>query len=123
MVNYIISVNLQKVNRKVNYSMKINETVIKIQNLCNQNNIAIDAMLKKCNLNPSVIDNMKKGSMPSVDKILTIAKYFNVSVDYLLGYTPKNQSTEKLLAFASKLTDEQIDTFIETYSRILEQLK
>jgi len=64
--------------------------------------------------------------MAFVDKIFTIAKYFNVSVDYLLGYTPSNQpneKTEKLLAFASKHTDEQIDDFIETYSRTLEQLK
>lgn len=99
-----------------------------IEQLCQNNNIKVNQMLLKCGLTKDVVNNMKKEkpSMPSVDKILKIAQYFNVSVDYLLGYTPNKQSdgkTEKLLTFASKLTEEQLDTFIETYSRILEQLK
>lgn len=99
-----------------------------IEQLCQNNNITVNQMLLKCDLTKDVVNNMKKEkpSIPSVDKVQKIAQYFNVSVDYLLGYTPNEQSdgkTEKLLTFASKLTDEQLDTFIESYSRILEQLK
>lgn len=42
-------------------------------------------MLKECGLKPTVVDNLKKGSIPSVDKVCAIAEYFNVTTDYLLG--------------------------------------
>jgi transcriptional regulator with XRE-family HTH domain len=44
-------------------------------------------LLINTNLNKSVFDNMKKGQIPSVDKIHTIADYLGCSVDYLLGRT------------------------------------
>lgn len=44
-------------------------------------------LLSNVGLNKSVFDNMKKGTIPSVDKIHKIADYLNVSVDYLLGRT------------------------------------
>lgn len=64
--------------------MNIGLLVSNIKKLCNQKNVSIDKMLKECNLKPSVVDNMKKGSFPSVDKIYSIARYFDVSVEYLL---------------------------------------
>lgn len=73
-----------------------------------------------------IVNMINKNQVPSLLKVVQLAQYFGVSVDYLLGYTPNEQSdgkTEKLLTFASKLTDEQLDAFIESYSRILEQLK
>jgi transcriptional regulator with XRE-family HTH domain len=33
----------------------------------------------------NTINNLKGGSIPSVDKIASIADYFDVSIDYLLG--------------------------------------
>lgn len=44
-------------------------------------------LLFNANLNKSVFDNMKKGQIPSVDKIHVIADYLGCSVDYLLGRT------------------------------------
>ena len=44
-------------------------------------------LLLNTNLNKSVFDNMKKGQIPSVDKIHTLADYLDCSVDYLLGRT------------------------------------
>lgn len=44
-------------------------------------------LLINAKLNKSVFDNMKKGQVPSVDKIHTIADYLDCSVDYLLGRT------------------------------------
>ena len=46
-------------------------------------------LLANANLNKSVFDNMKKGQIPSVDKIHKIADYLDCSVDYLLGRTDK----------------------------------
>lgn len=97
-----------------------------LEALCTKNNTSVTAVLKELGYSTSKGTAWRNGSIPTGDILLNLAQYFNVSVDYLLGYTPNEQSdgkTEKLLTFASKLTEEQLDTFIETYSRILEQLK
>lgn len=39
------------------------------------------------NMGKNLFDNMKRGTIPSVEKIHKIADYLNVSVDYLLGRT------------------------------------
>lgn len=67
--------------------MKLETMIDRIKNLCITKGVSINQMLKETNLNKSVIDNIKKGSIPSIDKIEKIADYFNVSVDYLLGRT------------------------------------
>ena len=59
-----------------------------IKELCKQNNVSISKMLADCNLTKSFIYDLEvRNSAPSVDKILAIADYFNVSVDFLLGRT------------------------------------
>lgn len=50
--------------------------------------LTANKVLTEAGLGKNTIDNMKKGSMPSVDKVLTIAEYLGVSVDFLLGRTP-----------------------------------
>ena len=42
-------------------------------------------MLKECGYNTSLVNDLKKGQMPSADKIATIAAYLGVSSDFLLG--------------------------------------
>ncbi len=65
--------------------------VNRIDLLCRANGITINKMLFDCGLSKDVINNMKKEkpSIPSVDKILKIAQYFSVSVDYLLDNEKK----------------------------------
>lgn len=78
-----------------------------IEKLCEANNISTNQMLLKCGLTKDVINNMKKEkpSIPSIDKIYTIAKYFNVSVDYLLGYTPKAEAKDEKQRFLDLIKD------------------
>ena len=45
-------------------------------------------MLIKCEYNTSLVNDLKKGQMPSADKIATIAKFLGVTTDYLLGVEP-----------------------------------
>jgi transcriptional regulator with XRE-family HTH domain len=45
-------------------------------------------MLKKCGYNTSLVNDLKKGQMPSADKIANIAKFLGVSSDFLLGVNP-----------------------------------
>ena len=42
-------------------------------------------MLKICGYNTSLVNDLKKGQMPSADKIANIAVFLGVSSDYLLG--------------------------------------
>lgn len=62
------------------------QTVIeRITALARQRGISINQVLRESGLNKSVLDNMKRGSMPSADKLAALADYFDCSVDYLLG--------------------------------------
>lgn len=58
-----------------------------ISTLCRKRNISINQMLKEAQLAVSVIDNIKRGRVPSIDKIYALASYFNCSIDYLVGRT------------------------------------
>lgn len=55
-----------------------------IIDLCAENNVSVNRMLKECGLSKSVIDNLKKGYEPQLPKIVIIADYFGVTVDYLI---------------------------------------
>ena len=73
-----------------------------------------------------IVNMINKKQIPSFVKVFQIADYFGVSIDYLVGYTPENEENpriQKLIEFASRLTDEQLDGFIETYSKLLDSLK
>lgn len=41
-------------------------------------------MLKKCGYNTSLVNDLKKGQMPSADKLANIAKFLGVTTDFLL---------------------------------------
>ncbi len=59
-----------------------------IIDLCVKENVSVNRMLKECGLSKSVIDNLKKGYEPQRAKIVSIADYFGVSVDYLINNSP-----------------------------------
>lgn len=52
--------------------------------LCRENDVSVSQMERDSGVKKSVIDNMKRGYIPAVDKVAAIAEYFNVTVDYLL---------------------------------------
>ncbi len=56
--------------------------------LCEQKNISVNRMLQECGLSKSVIDNLKRGFEPRLAKIVIIADYFGVTVDYLINNFP-----------------------------------
>ena len=59
----------------------------RIMSISKKMGLSKNKLLLNTNLNKSVFDNMKKGHIPSVDKIHTLADYLDCSVDYLLGRT------------------------------------
>lgn len=67
----------------------VQQVILRIRFLAEKRGISINQLLRECKLNKSVLDNMKRGSMPSADKLAAIADYFNCSVDYILGRVDK----------------------------------
>lgn len=67
------------------YNLQIN--IDRISALAKSKGLSINQMLKNAELSTTILDNMKRGRLPSVDKIQSIAEYFDCSVDYLLGRT------------------------------------
>lgn len=61
-----------------------------IESILNKRGISDRQMLAEAGLKRGVLDNMKKGSMPSADKIAAIAEYLGVSVDTLLETESKH---------------------------------
>lgn len=57
----------------------------RIQNLCFAKKITVNKMLSDCGAGTRLVQNLKSGSFPSVDKFVKIADYFGCSLDYLLG--------------------------------------
>ena len=55
--------------------------------IAKQKNLSKNKLLQNVQLNKSVFDNMKKGQIPSIDKIHIIAEYLDCSIDYLVGRT------------------------------------
>lgn len=58
-------------------------TLDRIKSLCKKKRINITTLEKECDLSQNSIVKWAKTS-PSTDKIVSVAKYFNVSADYLL---------------------------------------
>ena len=105
------------------------ETLIKnITYLCKEKNITSYMLGKESGVGKDIIANMKKGSLPSCDKIAKIADYLDCSVDYLL--TGKKCTgeflTEKereLLEYFGKLNERQQTKLIFKAEDMLEDNK
>ena len=62
-------------------------------------------MLKECGYNTSLVNDLKKGQMPSADKIAHIAAYLGVSSDYLLIKEQNSPSNDSLDSDADLLQE------------------
>lgn len=72
------------------YNLQILEE--RIMSIAKNQGLSKNKLLINAELNKSVFDNMKKGQIPSVEKIHKIADYLDCSVDYLLGRTDNANS-------------------------------
>lgn len=77
----------------------------RIKELCSQKGISISKLEADLGFGNASIKKWEKGSSPSVDKIVKIASYFDVSVDYLLGRTDIVGSVSEIIG------DEDIISF------------
>lgn len=87
-----------------------------VEKECKKKGISQQKLLSDIGLAKSTLDNMKKGSMPSVDKVSAIAEYLGVTIDYLLGIEKEIQ-----IDFYSMIQKDKTKPRIE-WIEILNQL-
>lgn len=66
-----------------------------IRELCKRNNTNVANLEKIMGIGAGTISRWSKAS-PSFDKVMSIAKYFNVSIDYLSGYSVNSDAEIKI---------------------------
>jgi transcriptional regulator with XRE-family HTH domain len=110
------------------------EIVERILHLIKIKNVVPAKMLSDLELSPSAISEWKKGkAKPSADAIIKIAKYFNVTTDYLFGLTEdpvpaaptgedKLQSQIRKLTPQKRAQAEQFIEFLKTQEEFSEEL-
>lgn len=95
----------------------------KIRELCKKNNIAVAYLEKKMGMGAGTISRWNKAN-PSFDKIISIAKYFKVSIDYLAGYDVDcddsmniDENTLKIIDYLMEMTTqvEENESFWHDY--------
>ena len=59
---------------------------------CRKRGTNVNKMLLECGLSKATVDNIKNGSVPGADKLLTIAKYLGVSID-IISVSPDKDGT------------------------------
>ena len=69
----------------------------RITNLCADNGIPIAKLETDLGFSNALIKKWKRTSSPSIDKVIKIADYFKVSVDYLVGLSNISVPADKLL--------------------------
>lgn len=69
----------------------------RIKELCAEREITFAKLEEETGLSSSIIRKWKNNTSPSIDKIKLIARYFNVSTDYLIGLSDIPTSAEELI--------------------------
>lgn len=84
-----------------------------IRELCKKHGITVNYLEKKLEMGTGTISRWSRAN-PSFDRIMDIAKYFRVSIDFLSGYTVEpdinNEISESTLHIIDYLMEETIDT-------------
>ncbi|MES1049938.1 helix-turn-helix transcriptional regulator [Bacillus thuringiensis] len=82
----------------------------RVKDLAANQGLSIAELERKLNLSPNTLYKLKT-QKPSIDRVETIAEYFNVSLDYLLGRTQKKywELSEKDERDIQKKLEEMIE--------------
>ena len=89
-------------------------TVERIKTICKERKIAISTLEKTCGFANGYIGQLKKGSVPD-DRLIKIADYLKVSIDYLMTGEENPISDDmvsehiELISLYENLTQEQKD--------------
>ncbi len=71
----------------INREEIIANLISNINAACKERNMSINEFCRCCNIHKSLMDNLKRNSIPAVEIIAKIAIFLNISVDELIGLT------------------------------------
>ena len=60
---------------------------MRIKQLCAKNGISVSKLESELGFSTSTIQKWKSAIVPNANNVIKVARYFNVSTDYLLGIT------------------------------------
>lgn len=82
----------------------MSEITEKIKALCDGKGVSIKRFEQDCGLSNGYYSSIRRhGSMPSADKLNTIAQYFGVSRDYLLGKESQGESVGVMIPLLGRV--------------------
>lgn len=85
----------------------------RLRQLRHKNNLTQSDLAKVLGLKPTAISNYEsERNEPSLDKLIAISKFFDVSCDYLLGITDSHQPPQ------DKVLDREITEIIDLYKQL-----
>lgn len=96
-----------------------------LENLCKSRNTSISALEKTLNMSNG---SLKKGGRINCDRLLQIANYFDVSMEYLMGVeeikkapAPNISALEqiKITSLYSQLTQDEKDIIVTTMEKFV----
>lgn len=68
--------------------------------LCDERGITISRLETELGFSKATIQKWRESSLPMIDKLVAVADYFGVSVDYLAGRTDTREMVDDYLANA-----------------------
>ena len=99
----------------------------KIELLCQEKGVTVAELARETGLNKTVFSELKSGRSKtlSMDKLIIVADYFDISIDELVGRkrkTPDDKSSEvvdKIIKLMSAMTEEQKTAFVRTAEALI----
>lgn len=89
----------------------------RIKGLCEKKGITINKLESEIGMGQYSITRWKTSSSPTVDKLLRVAQYFGVSLDYLTGLSSIKQTAESIT------NDERLQSIIHIWIQLSEHNK
>lgn len=100
-------------------------TVERIKTICKERKIAISTLEKTCGFANGYIGQLKKGSVPD-DRLIKIADYLKVSIDYLMTGEENPISDDmvsehiELISKWEKLSEKQRNAILDIMDSMIE---
>lgn len=91
--------------------MDTNVLFLRIKSLCEERDITVAQLERELKIGGGTISKWKTAN-PTIDKVMAVAQYFRVTVDYLCGLSDSWESVDRALA------DEDIVTFQRAASKM-----
>ena len=99
--------------------MNLEKFVENIQKYCDCQGISVAQALRESGLSRAFVANVRAGSVPSTDKVQTLAQYFGVTTSELLGETSPEYDqglsprAAALVAALDRLNDEGQEKLVD----------